>query len=268
MSITETHYYFDISGGTWQPGPWSECRTEFTSLRRLRNGLCHGTRFRNVSCLTQVSDKVPPLPCSGPEPPREAPCTVQCPRDCVVGPWSDWTACEDCGKLQSRNRAVLEAPSKRGKQCPTLTEVRTCEEDCVTSTTTTTTTTTAKPIQPMLRVGQWSECRPVKLPKKQLRGPTDMSQIEVKRSSSILITKSTPDDDDNEGESSGGGVPKLENNPVDDSFIFASESPEESRLEISTRAEDDTNDVTAAKIGTETRNLTCHSEIDSELPLR
>ncbi|KAF2359469.1 Thrombospondin type-1 (TSP1) repeat, partial [Trinorchestia longiramus] len=150
------HCYTTCQGGTWQAGPWSDCHID-SLFRHLNDGLCHGTHYRNVSCLTQASDKVPPLPCTGPEPQREAPCTVPCPKNCVVGPWSDWTRCTICGKLQSRNRAVLKAPSKRGKQCPRLTEVRTCDEDCNLPTT----TTTHKPLKPWLEVGQWGDCKPL-----------------------------------------------------------------------------------------------------------
>ena len=44
--------------------------------------------------------------------------------DCVVGPWSEWSAC--CNAAQSRTRLVLLPASPGGAACPALVETRAC----------------------------------------------------------------------------------------------------------------------------------------------
>lgn len=58
--------------------------------------------------------------------------------DCVVGDWSDWSACNvTCGHgFQHRNRDVTRSPTTRGHRCPPLLEYRpcqmeSCQQDCV-----------------------------------------------------------------------------------------------------------------------------------------
>lgn len=68
--------------------------------------------------------------------------------DCTTSAWSDWSTCEPCGGsgTQTRTRQVINQPSSGGKQCPDLTESKSCTSqvcpvDCV-----------------MGEWGPWSEC--------------------------------------------------------------------------------------------------------------
>ncbi|KAI9999853.1 hypothetical protein NQD34_011696 [Periophthalmus magnuspinnatus] len=63
-------------------------------------------------------------------------CQLSCKRDCIVTPFSDWTACSDScdpaggvvSSTQSRRRLVLQQPSNGGLECPeVLEEQRECE---------------------------------------------------------------------------------------------------------------------------------------------
>ena len=62
------------------------------------------------------------------------------PVDCVVGDWSDWSACSTTcgGGTRSRSRSVLVQPSGGGAPCPTLVQTDSCNQqpcpqDCVVS---------------------------------------------------------------------------------------------------------------------------------------
>lgn len=70
------------------------------------------------------------------------PCNTQnCPIDCVMSAWSDWSICsKKCGNgTQSRNRTIAQPALYLGKECPkNLSESRPCNVlpcpvDCVTS---------------------------------------------------------------------------------------------------------------------------------------
>ncbi|KAG9345215.1 hypothetical protein JZ751_009760 [Albula glossodonta] len=62
------------------------------------------------------------------------PCLLPCKRDCIVTPFSDWTACPstcqtggNVKKKQSRNRIIIQLPANGGQDCP---EVLYEEKDC------------------------------------------------------------------------------------------------------------------------------------------
>jgi len=58
----------------------------------------------------------------------EAGCKAQA-IDCRVGKWSNWSFCDDCKSLQSRDREIKISPSTLppvGKICPPLVETRNC----------------------------------------------------------------------------------------------------------------------------------------------
>ncbi|XP_047103075.1 thrombospondin type-1 domain-containing protein 7A-like [Schistocerca piceifrons] len=109
---------------------------------RIRENL--GVMQRNVSCIlisheTRTQRIVDDSSCvphrSKPESVRM--CSVPRPQDCVVGPFSEWSTCEDpinCvvgGTNQTRVRIVLVAPMYGGRACPHLVESRPCESVCL-----------------------------------------------------------------------------------------------------------------------------------------
>lgn len=55
--------------------------------------------------------------------------TQECPFDCKVSQWSDWSNCSEwCGPgMQERHREILRYPSPKGSPCPNVTEVQKCE---------------------------------------------------------------------------------------------------------------------------------------------
>lgn len=93
--------------------PWSSC------------GVCGNeqqSRTRTIIKFGAPGRKQPPLrqvrPCSN----------KQCPTECVVSDWSDWSECTaTCGGgVQHRTRFILKYPQNTDKQCPPLVETREC----------------------------------------------------------------------------------------------------------------------------------------------
>lgn len=258
----------------------------------MSDGQCHGTQYRNVSCVTQKTSSTPPLPCGGPQPARESPCSVQCPQDCAVGPWGRWTPCKECGKLQSRNRAVVVPPSNGGEQCPRLTEVRICEEQCnLTTSTTDLPTTTSEPVMPWLVVGEWSDCSPLE-PIDPLNDDNRMlSNFDYNRKRLISETsvkqydEEQKNEEENPEELSGDGIVtdylETQNQPTDihknknasfaqsDATVKNTEPMVESTVPEydSLFMEESSGPSEQPKVGTQTRSLTCQST-EGELPLR
>lgn len=103
---------------------WSECDAV------CGGGLTHRDRFI-VQSDRNGGQSCPPLR-------EETQCNTQaCPIDCVIGDWSDWSACnKPCGGgVQIRNRSVIVQPDKGGQACPSTQEVKdcntqTCPQDC------------------------------------------------------------------------------------------------------------------------------------------
>lgn len=59
---------------------------------------------------------------------------VDCPRDCKLTEWSDWTRCDRTIGRTSRTREIYLAQRDGGNACPTnLREEKDCEKDCETS---------------------------------------------------------------------------------------------------------------------------------------
>ncbi|KAM8857281.1 thrombospondin type-1 domain-containing protein 7B isoform 1-T2 [Synchiropus picturatus] len=94
-----------------------------------------GTAVQNVTCVDPRGEEVPAALCRDDSPSTEISCHVPCPGDCVVSPWSAWSACShSCATKtsegrQSRTRTVLALPGKGGKPCPAapaLEEWRVC----------------------------------------------------------------------------------------------------------------------------------------------
>ena len=100
-----------------------------------------------------------PTSCPSPKPATEISCVTLCPQDCVVGPWSSWSSCENCRKSSHRTRSVIVAPSNGGRTCPELTEIRSCQNTCPDLSTTTESSSSPRPEgEARLRVGEWGPC--------------------------------------------------------------------------------------------------------------
>ena len=118
-------------GYAWKTSGWSACT--------LQNGATCGAglRSRFVYCLQNFTNgstySVDLEKCdthiAEPRPSQLQSCEVSCPRDCVVGPWSDWSLCpETCDQsfIINRTRDVIFPPLGSGIQCPHLVEFKCC----------------------------------------------------------------------------------------------------------------------------------------------
>ncbi|KAK3106621.1 hypothetical protein FSP39_023848, partial [Pinctada imbricata] len=111
----------------WGMTPWSDCLLEpgVTVCSRTR-----GVQSRSVSCYYRGNDrKQDESLCSSfeqkPETTRR--CDYQCPQNCIVGEFSEWSDCEECKSRNStRTRKIVVAPENGGNQCPSFSEHRPC----------------------------------------------------------------------------------------------------------------------------------------------
>ncbi|XP_049868873.1 thrombospondin type-1 domain-containing protein 7A-like [Pectinophora gossypiella] len=99
-----------------------------------------GIQQREATCVRADGRALHTAQCAhAPLPTLVQPCEVPCPRDCEVGPWSEWGACqptEGCPLFpvqqltttgySVRRRRVISAASGGGAPCPPLEEKRTC----------------------------------------------------------------------------------------------------------------------------------------------
>merc|ERR1719420_367338 len=111
----------DCEVGEWQPG---ECSVECGG----------GERMISREVVTPASNggaECPPML-------EKEPCNLQpCPIDCVVGEWSEWSACsKDCGGgVIVRSRVAITEMEHEGEPCGDLSEtvecnVRACDAPC------------------------------------------------------------------------------------------------------------------------------------------
>ncbi|XP_059059091.1 thrombospondin type-1 domain-containing protein 7B-like [Achroia grisella] len=151
----------------WVPGQWSRCiiTTESPTFSRIpptsddtddvdsddydgydykepeSEATCGGgIQRRNVLCARADGRILPEAQCEHtPSPTLMQPCEVPCPRDCVVGEWSEWGACQPTDGCplfpvqqltttgySVRRRRVKSAASGGGAPCPPLEEKRHC----------------------------------------------------------------------------------------------------------------------------------------------
>ena len=63
------------------------------------------------------------------QPPMKRACWPDCPVDCQLGQWQNWSPCsQSCEEgIQIRMRAVLVAPAFGGEECRPLAEAKECE---------------------------------------------------------------------------------------------------------------------------------------------
>ncbi|KAL0892806.1 hypothetical protein ABMA27_014502 [Loxostege sticticalis] len=99
-----------------------------------------GVQRREATCVRADGRALHPAQCAhAPMPTLVQPCEVPCPRDCEVGEWSEWGACQPTDGCplfpvqqltttgySVRRRRVISAASGGGAPCPPLEEKRTC----------------------------------------------------------------------------------------------------------------------------------------------
>ncbi|KAI8435692.1 hypothetical protein MSG28_003946 [Choristoneura fumiferana] len=152
----------------WTPGPWGPCRVavempatptpsndddndetdddaiyddDSDDLARDAAASCGGgVQRREATCVRADGRALHPAQCAhAPLPTLVQPCEVPCPRDCEVGEWSEWGACQPTDGcplfpvqqltttgFSVRRRRVTSAASGGGAPCPPLEEKRTC----------------------------------------------------------------------------------------------------------------------------------------------
>ena len=111
----------------WEEGEWGAC----VVVTEGAGAYCgQGTQRRPVECVYSMTrEAVHSGLCDGVRPMDERSCTVPCPVDCVVGAFSEWTACpERCetGLEQTRVREEISSSAHGGRACPELTQSRPC----------------------------------------------------------------------------------------------------------------------------------------------
>ncbi|XP_061918683.1 thrombospondin, type I, domain containing 7Ab [Entelurus aequoreus] len=131
----------------WQTGPWGPCTEDPSTASSLNasaagsgstgpGGCFKGMQTRKVICVRVNVGQVPPKKCpDGPRPSTVRPCQLPCKKDCIMTPFSEWTACpvtcDAAGnavkRKQSRKRLIIQMPSNGGQYCPELLEE---ERDC------------------------------------------------------------------------------------------------------------------------------------------
>uniref|UniRef100_A0A3P8VNT9 Thrombospondin type-1 domain-containing protein 7A n=1 Tax=Cynoglossus semilaevis TaxID=244447 RepID=A0A3P8VNT9_CYNSE len=118
----------------WQTGPWGQCIEDTSVLATNTSAIrMHGDdasclvgmQTRKVICIRVNVGQVPPKKC--PEslrPDTVRPCLLPCKRDCIVTPYSDWSACPAAckagrySKKQYRKRIIIQLPANGGLDCP------------------------------------------------------------------------------------------------------------------------------------------------------
>lgn len=126
----------------WLISSWSKCSQPISNASVQCGG---GLQYRNITCIEIMTGKfMDPSICRILDtPPTIQRCEIPCPRDCQVGPWSEWSPCvpsncpsefendsqeefEENG-FRKRTRPVLIPPSEYGVQCPSINEVQPCQ---------------------------------------------------------------------------------------------------------------------------------------------
>uniref|UniRef100_A0A3B4YAH4 Thrombospondin type-1 domain-containing protein 7A n=1 Tax=Seriola lalandi dorsalis TaxID=1841481 RepID=A0A3B4YAH4_SERLL len=121
----------------WESSPWGPC-IEDTSMNLNGTSFWNGTptcavgvQIRKVSCTKMNVGPVISKCSDSSRPETVRPCLLPCKKDCIVTPFSEWTACPSTNTTaatQSRYRTVIQRSANGGQECPdTLYEERECE---------------------------------------------------------------------------------------------------------------------------------------------
>uniref|UniRef100_A0A671XNQ9 Thrombospondin type-1 domain-containing protein 7A n=1 Tax=Sparus aurata TaxID=8175 RepID=A0A671XNQ9_SPAAU len=127
----------------WEASAWGPCIEEAsmdfngTSFGNGTPTCAMGVQIRKVSCTKANVGPVISKRCSDSARPETVrPCSLPCKRDCIVTPFSEWTACpatcmpgnNATAATQSRYRTIIQRSANGGQECPdTLFEERECE---------------------------------------------------------------------------------------------------------------------------------------------
>uniref|UniRef100_A0A8C1Y6H1 Thrombospondin, type I, domain containing 7Bb n=1 Tax=Cyprinus carpio TaxID=7962 RepID=A0A8C1Y6H1_CYPCA len=130
----------------WDTSPWDPCMPNTitdenegnSTTPQMENDATCGTgvQMRQVTCRRAGNGHVLPKRCpesSRPDSIRS--CPLPCKIDCIVTPFSKWSACPtSClsvnatAPTQSRHRIIIQRPANEGQECPdTLYEERECD---------------------------------------------------------------------------------------------------------------------------------------------
>ncbi|XP_024081370.1 thrombospondin type-1 domain-containing protein 7A-like isoform X2 [Cimex lectularius] len=110
-------------GYSWMTLPWQECNATCDS---------EGYQVREIWCA-ENQERVSDDRCSTLKKPTDTrTCTIECPTECQVTPWSDWSECDSHICYPNGSRGILSRQSRyrvvlRGENCGPLTETRNCE---------------------------------------------------------------------------------------------------------------------------------------------
>ncbi|PIK56389.1 putative thrombospondin type-1 domain-containing protein 7B isofor m X1 [Apostichopus japonicus] len=113
----------------WNASGWSSCMLG-------ENAECgHGRKTRLLTCASVTGALVDNQLCEkfafNAMPEITNVCSVECPLDCKMSVWSEWSTCpQTCGthRLQTRSRTIIQNPNDRGRPCPSsLVQSRPCE---------------------------------------------------------------------------------------------------------------------------------------------
>uniref|UniRef100_A0A3P8SWS5 Thrombospondin type 1 domain containing 7B n=1 Tax=Amphiprion percula TaxID=161767 RepID=A0A3P8SWS5_AMPPE len=122
----------------WEASPWGPC-IEDNSLDVNGTDFMNGTstcavgvQIRKVSCMKMNAGSVVNKCSDSSRPETVQPCLLPCKKDCIVTPFSEWTACPSTclptAATQSRYRTIIQRSANGGQECPdTLYEERECE---------------------------------------------------------------------------------------------------------------------------------------------
>ncbi len=116
----------------WSMTEWGDCILPLADL--TPGAYCGEGVQRGLVQCTHLEEIVYDGLCHIPKPAHVRSCTIPCPVDCVVGPFSDWSICpKQCerGLEQTRRRGTVTPPSHGGRTCPDLVQMRSCPPvDC------------------------------------------------------------------------------------------------------------------------------------------
>ncbi|XP_033731850.1 thrombospondin type-1 domain-containing protein 7A-like isoform X2 [Pecten maximus] len=122
--LSQAMHCFSRGCYKWEISDWSLCSTQL--------GVCgHGVQTRNITCRSDnglvVDSSRCPRDLTTMVSPKEQPCHVPCPGECVVTDWSNWSQCYiPCHDFEmgytegvrSRSRSILAYPGPKKEKCP------------------------------------------------------------------------------------------------------------------------------------------------------